>query len=56
MHVHVARENMVAKFWLERVKLQSNDGFGMSELGRIEKLIRGSADLLRERWNEYFGK
>ena len=54
-HVHVQRERMVAKLWLEPVRLQSSGGFNRGELRRIEELIRNSADLLLERWNEFFG-
>jgi hypothetical protein len=54
-HVHVQREGMVAKFWLEPVRLQISGGFGASELRRIEALVRDSAGKLVERWHEFFG-
>ncbi len=34
-HVHVQREKMVCKFWLEPMDLASNYGFSAHELMRI---------------------
>jgi hypothetical protein len=34
-HVHVDRDNLSAKFWLEPVTLVRNFGFSAIELGRI---------------------
>lgn len=34
-HVHVERENKVAKFWLEPLRLQRIGGFSRAEIGRI---------------------
>lgn len=38
-HVHVKRENMVAKFWLEPVALQKSGGFSRFELNRVARLV-----------------
>ncbi len=38
-HIHVGRENRVAKFWLDPVTLQTDGGFSKTEVGRIERLI-----------------
>ena len=38
-HVHVRREHMVCKFWLEPVVLNFDEGFPPAELNRIRKLI-----------------
>ncbi len=38
-HIHVQREKMVAKFWLDPVVLQNIGGFGRNELNAIAKLV-----------------
>lgn len=53
-HVHVERDDNVAKFWLDPVRLQSSGGFSRAEIGRVEKLVTVSQHLLLEAWNEYF--
>ena len=55
-HVHVERDDHVAKFWLEPIRLRWSGGFGATELRRIHRLIdRYRGDLLRS-WDEYFGE
>lgn len=54
-HVHVQREKMVAKFWLDPVSLERAGGFKAHELNTIGKLVQAHHDLLLERWHEYFG-
>lgn len=53
-HVHVARSDDYAKFWLEPVGLAHNAGFRSNELAEIRRLIEEHHPLLRERWNEHF--
>lgn len=53
-HVHVERESMVAKLWLNPVRLQRSGGFSRAELHRVEDLIESEADELLERWNDFF--
>ncbi len=53
-HVHVERDDKVAKFWINPVRLQSSGGFGRAELGRIQRIIVANQERLREAWNEYF--
>jgi uncharacterized protein DUF4160 len=38
-HVHVRRENMVAKFWLEPVVLERAGGFSRVELNAIMNIV-----------------
>jgi hypothetical protein len=35
MHIHVEREDNVAKYWLDPVRLHRSSGFGRVELKRI---------------------
>jgi hypothetical protein len=54
-HVHVDRESLSAKFWLNPVGLARNFGFSARELRRIEETIRENQPELSEAWNGYFG-
>jgi hypothetical protein len=53
--VHVEREQMIAKFWLDPVRLQSSGGFGRSEINRILRLVEDNREQLLRSWNEFFG-
>ena len=55
MHVHVQREGMVCKFWLEPVELARNHGFTARELNQIRKMIQSNLGKIREAWNEHCG-
>lgn len=52
-HVHVEREDNMAKFWLDPIRLQGSGGFPRTEISRIRKFIRTYPKLL-EAWHEYF--
>jgi hypothetical protein len=54
-HVHVEREEKVAKFWLDPVRLQDSGGFPRSELNRVQRLVQLHQQRLLEAWHEYFG-
>ncbi len=54
-HIHVERDDRLAKFWLDPVRLASSDGFGRAELREIERHVADHAARLLEAWNEYFG-
>ncbi len=53
-HVHVERDNNVAKFWLSPVRLDRSGGFGRNELNRIRQRVEENEGKLIESWNEYF--
>ncbi len=53
-HVHVLRDDKVAKIWLRSVELQSFHGYNESELNRILRLTLENRERLLEIWNEYF--
>ena len=53
-HVHVEREDRIAKFWLDPVRLQSSGGFSRTDIRRIQNLVMEHREALREAWNEYF--
>lgn len=54
-HVHVDRENMAAKIWLQPVAVAYNLGYARHELRKIEQLIADNRDLCLRKWHEYFG-
>jgi hypothetical protein len=54
VHVHVARERRVAKFWLAPVRVAYNYGFAPVELNRIAGLVRQHEDELVKAWHDYF--
>ena len=54
-HIHVERDDRIAKFWLDPIRLQSSGGFSRIEIARIEKLVNNHRIELMEAWNEYFG-
>ena len=53
-HVHVERDDNVAKFWLDPLRLQRSGGFSRREIGRLQKLLSASRLRLLEAWNDYF--
>ena len=53
-HIHVEREDNIAKFWLNPVRLQSSGGFSRREIGRIQTRLSENHRKLLEAWNEYF--
>lgn len=53
-HIHVRRDNMVAKFWLDPVVLERTGGFSRTELKTIaEQVLEHREDFL-EKWDEFF--
>ncbi|MDY6868277.1 MAG: DUF4160 domain-containing protein [Chloroflexota bacterium] len=54
IHIHVEREDMLAKFWLEPVRLQESGGFNRSEIVKIQRIVFEHRNTLIEAWNEYF--
>jgi len=53
-HIHVERDDKIAKFWLDPVRLQSSGGFSRKEISKIHKIIIKNHPKLLEKWNEYF--
>jgi hypothetical protein len=55
VHVHVKRDRLVAKFWLDPVSLARSGGFPGHELNPITQLLVNHQQTLREAWNDHFG-
>jgi len=54
-HIHVDREDLSAKFWLNPVNLARNLGFSSRELLKIRKLVEEHREELLEAWHGFFG-
>jgi len=52
--MHVDREAMSAKFWLDPdVSLEENSGFSRKELRDIERIIHDNLERLRNEWDDF---
>lgn len=54
-HIHVDFDDNDAKFWLVPVSLARNKGIPVSELRKIERIIRENAELFIGRYHEFHG-
>jgi hypothetical protein len=54
-HIHVDRDELSAKFWLEPVQLARNFGFRAQELRTIQSIVTERRRVFLEAWNESFG-
>lgn len=54
-HVHIDRDRLSAKFWLNPVAPARNYGFSARELRRLESLVREYRARWLEAWDEHFG-
>jgi len=54
-HVHVERDDKIAKFWLEPVRMHSSGGFSRAEISKIQEIIEEYQVRFVEVWNDYFG-
>ena len=55
-HVHVERDDKIAKFWLDPIRLRSSGGFNRDEIARLHRhrIIHEHRLELAEAWNDYF--
>jgi len=54
IHIHVLRDDNMAKFWVHPVRLAVNIGFPPKELREIEKLVELNKPEIERKWNEFF--
>ena len=55
-HIHVERDDKIAKFWLTPVRLQNSGGFKRNEINKIRKIVDEQQSVMLERWNEFFDR
>ena len=53
-HVHVMRDNRVAKFWLDPVRIDRSGGLRRSEIRQVQRIIEENQRTLLEAWDFYF--
>ena len=56
VHVHVLRDDNMAKFRVRPVRLAINIGFPPKELRQIEKLVEDNSIEIERKWNEFFSR
>lgn len=54
-HIHIDRDALSAKFWIQPVALAFNLGFTPRELRTLEAMTLEHQKERLEAWNEYFG-
>ncbi len=54
-HIHIDRDKLSAKYWLNSVSVASNIGFSEKELRRIREIVEENQLMFVEVWNDYFG-
>lgn len=53
VHVHVARDEMEAKYWLEpEIRLAYNKGYSEHESRAVERLVRLNREKLLRSWHD----
>ncbi len=55
-HIHIQRESMLAKLWLDPVSVASSSRFPAQELNRLLNVVEENQTTLMEAWHEYFGE
>jgi hypothetical protein len=55
-HVHVSREDAVAKYWLDPLRYDHSLGFRPNELRKIQRTLAERKVELLEAWDEFFGQ
>lgn len=54
-HIHVARADLEAKFWLDPVLLAENFGFANHELSKIAGLVEENEQDFLSAWSKFHG-
>ena len=53
-HVHVQRDNQIAKFWLDPVTLERSGGMRRSDIRRVERIIEENQTSFLREWDVRF--
>jgi len=55
IHVHVEKDSLEAKFWLEpEVRVAYNDGYDARVLRELLEIVETNKDRIERAWNEHF--
>lgn len=55
-YVHVDRDGLTAKVWLEAPAIVRHNGYRAKELGTILRIVRDHRVALIEEWNGFHGR
>ena len=55
LHIHVDRDELSAKFWIDPVGLARNLGFRPRELAELSRMVQDNSATFLKAWHEYFG-
>jgi len=55
-HIHVEREDNIAKYWFDPIRLRNSGGFIRFELMQTVRIIAHNRSSLMEAWNDYFNR
>ncbi|MDH4262909.1 MAG: DUF4160 domain-containing protein [Spirochaetia bacterium] len=50
----IERDEKIAKFWLDPVRIQTSGGFTRAEIALLEKLVNQHNKIFQEKWDAYF--
>lgn len=53
--MHVRNADGIARFEIKLLKLIENKGLKQKDIYLAESIIEENADLIEQKWNEYFG-
>jgi hypothetical protein len=55
-HVHVEKDGLEAKFWLEpEIQVAYNDGYDSRTLRKLLEIVVANRDRIMRAWDEFFG-
>ena len=46
VHVHIERDEKIAKVWLDPIRLHSSGGFSRTEIAKILKIIENNREIM----------
>lgn len=53
-HVHVLRDNLMTKIWLDSLSVAENRGFSAREVAHVRRIIRERRQEFLEDWHAFF--
>ncbi|MCK9372698.1 MAG: DUF4160 domain-containing protein [Sulfuricurvum sp.] len=54
VHIHIERDDKIAKIWLDPVRLDNSGGFNRKEISEMLKTVQEHHQEFVEAWHDYF--